>query len=41
MMPSVSEVVMAAVPLTGCSVAKPTPITTVLGRVTRMASVNS
>ncbi len=36
MMPSASAVVMAAVPLTGCSVAKPRPMTTVLGRVTRM-----
>src|SRR5260370_5821927 len=39
--PSTSAVVMAAVPLMGRSVAKPSPITTVLGLVTRIASVRS
>ena len=41
MMPSASAVVIAAVPLTGRSVAKPRPSTTVSGRVTRMGSVRS
>ncbi len=39
--PSSSAVVMAAVPLTGCSVANLRPITTALERVTRIGSVSS